>query len=180
MSKVLFIVYVSHACFSFKNVFLTLSGFFLDAWFSASVFLQAATYVTLVACAFYQHLISCNWTRTQSHLVRKRTLNHLAKLVWVFVYELSASGFESSCSHLNFRFRACFEQGVPWHSGNMQSTWFPNYLNEKNDFYRYGDLYNLLTGTTNVAISKEDLLLLLRETIIRLSLPIFIKKLTEW
>ena len=21
--------------------------------------------------------------------------------------------FESSCSHLNFRFRACFEQGVP-------------------------------------------------------------------
>ena len=22
----------------------------------------------------------CNWTRTQNHLVRKRTLNHLAKL----------------------------------------------------------------------------------------------------
>ena len=30
-----------------------------------------------------------------------------------FVYELSGCGFESSCSHLNFRFRACFEQGVP-------------------------------------------------------------------
>ena len=29
------------------------------------------------------------------------------------VYELSGSGFESSCSHLNFRFRSCFEQGVP-------------------------------------------------------------------
>ena len=28
--------------------------------------------------------------------------------------------FESSCSHLNFRFRACFEQGVPWHSGNYR------------------------------------------------------------
>ena len=26
---------------------------------------------------------------------------------------LSGCGFESSCSHLNFRFRACFEQGVP-------------------------------------------------------------------
>ena len=39
----------------------------------------------------------CNWTRTHNHLVRKRTLNHLAKLA----------------SHLNFRFRACFEQGVP-------------------------------------------------------------------
>ena len=83
-------------------------------------------------------LSDCNWTRTQKHLVRKRTLNHLAKLSnwlscalstylygafdcmhhtdkywehssiiwpiwpngWVFVYELSSSGFESSCSHL--------------------------------------------------------------------------------
>ena len=39
---------------------------------------------------------------------------------WVFVYKLSGSGFESSCSHLNFRFWACFEQGVPWHSGNYR------------------------------------------------------------
>ena len=38
----------------------------------------------------------------------------------MFVYELSGSGFESSCSHLNFRFRACFEQGVPWHSDNCR------------------------------------------------------------
>ena len=28
----------------------------------------------------------------------------------VFVYELSGCGFESSCSHLNFRFHAYFEQ----------------------------------------------------------------------
>ena len=39
---------------------------------------------------------------------------------WEFVYELSGCGFESSCSHLNFGFRACFEQGVPWHSGNYR------------------------------------------------------------
>ena len=39
---------------------------------------------------------------------------------WVFVYELSGCGFESSCSHLNFRLRACFAQGVPWHSGNYR------------------------------------------------------------
>ena len=39
---------------------------------------------------------------------------------WVFVYELSGSGFESSFSRLNFRFRACFEQGVPWHSGTYR------------------------------------------------------------
>ena len=37
---------------------------------------------------------------------------------WVFIYELSGSGFESRWSHLNFRFRGCFQQGVPWHSGN--------------------------------------------------------------
>ena len=39
---------------------------------------------------------------------------------WVFVYELSECGFESSYSHLNFRFRAYFEQGVPWHSDNYR------------------------------------------------------------
>ena len=39
---------------------------------------------------------------------------------WVFVYELSGCEFESSCSHLNFRFRACFEQGFPWHSGKYE------------------------------------------------------------
>ena len=34
---------------------------------------------------------------------------------WVSIYELSGSGFESSCSHLNFRFHVCFEQGVHIH-----------------------------------------------------------------
>ena len=45
-------------------------------------------------------LSDCNWNCTQNHLVRKRTLNHLAKrtLGGVFVYELSGSGFGSSCS----------------------------------------------------------------------------------
>ena len=28
---------------------------------------------------------------------------------WVFVYDLSGCGFESSCSHLTFRFGGCFE-----------------------------------------------------------------------
>ena len=40
--------------------------------------------------------------------------------VWAFVYELNGSGFESRCSHLKFIFRACFKQGVPWHSGNYR------------------------------------------------------------
>ena len=49
------------------------------------VYLQTNYYV--------RYIYDCNWTRTQNHLVLKRTLNHLA------------------------RFRACFEQGVPWGSG---------------------------------------------------------------
>ena len=48
-----------------------------------------------------------------------RTLMALRN-VWVTVYEVSGSGFEFSCTHLNFRFCACFEQGVPWHSYNYR------------------------------------------------------------
>ena len=32
---------------------------------------------------------------------------------WVLIYERSGCEFESSCSHLNFKFHACFEQEVP-------------------------------------------------------------------
>ena len=39
---------------------------------------------------------------------------------WVFIYELSGCGFKTCCSHLNFRYCACFEQGFPWHSGNCR------------------------------------------------------------
>ena len=57
----------------------------------------------------------CNGTRTHNNFVRKGTLDDR-----VFAYELSGCGFENRCSHLNFRFRACFEQGVPWDSGNYR------------------------------------------------------------
>ena len=39
---------------------------------------------------------------------------------WVFVYELSGRGLKSHWRHLNFKYRSCFEQGVPWHSGNYR------------------------------------------------------------
>ena len=45
-------------------------------------------------------LSDCNWTWTQSHLVRKRPLNQFCPNGWVFVYELSGFEFDSSCSHL--------------------------------------------------------------------------------
>ena len=43
----------------------------------------------------------------------------------VLLYELSASGFQSGSSHLNFRFHASFKQGVPWHSGRYR-VWIPS------------------------------------------------------
>ena len=42
---------------------------------------------------------------------------------WVFTYELSGCGFESSYSHLNFRFWACFAQGITWHSSGNYRVW---------------------------------------------------------
>ena len=69
----------------------------------------------------------CNGTRTHNHLVCKGALNHLAKWFWpvwlncwVFVYRVSGCRFESCCSHLNFRYQACFEQEVSQHSGNYR------------------------------------------------------------
>ena len=51
---------------------------------------------------------------------------------WVFVYQLIGCVFESNGSHLNFRFRACFKQGVPWHSGNY-SVWIHSETRARHD-----------------------------------------------
>ena len=52
---------------------------------------------------------------------------------WMFVYELCGCEFKSRCCHLNFRYHACFEQEVTWHSGNYRvwihsekRTWHDN------------------------------------------------------
>ena len=45
----------------------------------------------------------CNGIRTQNHLFRKRTLNLLSKL----------AKLACCCSHLNLRYRTCFEEVVP-------------------------------------------------------------------
>ena len=52
---------------------------------------------------------------------------------WVFVYEPSGCGFESRCSHLNFRFGACLEQGVSWHSGNYR-VWIKSESRSSKEF----------------------------------------------
>ena len=67
----------------------------------------------------------CNGTWTHNHLVGKRTLNYLAKLTSLAKWlnsrlRTNNSGFQSRYSRLNFRYRACFEQEVPWHSDNYE------------------------------------------------------------
>ena len=51
---------------------------------------------------------------------------------WVFVYELSGCGFVSRCSHLIFRYAACFKQGVPWYSGNCR-VWIQSQTRTRHD-----------------------------------------------
>ena len=68
--------------------------------------------------------------QTHNHLVRKRTLNHFVKLAEWLTCVVSTYLYGI---HLNFRYRACFEEGVPWHSGNYRvyihsemRTWHDN------------------------------------------------------
>ena len=58
-------------------------------------------------------------TRTYSHIYRADKYSEHSSIICpvllngvVFVYELNGSEFESSCSHLIFRFSPCFEQEV--------------------------------------------------------------------
>ena len=95
-------------------------------WFS---FPKAISLNYTLRSNYWLKEINWNWTRNHKHLVHKPTLKHLAKLAslskWLSVRLWTKwLWFESSCSHLNFRFRACFEQGVPlhsWHDKNIQS-----------------------------------------------------------
>ena len=61
---------------------------------------------------------------------------------WVFIYKLSGCGFESCCSHLNFRYRGCFERGVPWYLGNNRvwihpetRTWHSKNMQSRNAIF---------------------------------------------
>ena len=69
---------------------------------------------TLYIATWQEHTVKCT-----VQISTQNTAQSLGQpIAWVFLYELSGSGFKSSCSHLNFKFRTCFKQGVPSHSGN--------------------------------------------------------------
>ena len=63
--------------------------------------------------------IDSNKIQTHTHWVSKQTNWPVWLNGCVFVYELSGCGFESCYYNLNFKYGACFKQGVPWHSGKL-------------------------------------------------------------
>ena len=75
------------SCFSEYDIWMSLYIFWLKKQPSIK-YVRNCLYKSSGAgwpfCAEIGYLLSsdCNWTRTQNHLVLKRTLNHLAKLVW--------------------------------------------------------------------------------------------------
>ena len=93
--------------FFFFFFFFLLTGFWTDC-------------LKLLSKRFIINYQESVWPRSDSFTVEISTQNTAQSFGQVFVYELHGSGFESSCSHLNFRFGAYFEQGVPWHSGNYR------------------------------------------------------------
>ena len=75
--------------------------------------------------SFSQVAVTLNW-----HFLlvsRKEFLENQVTIVWIHSetstlhgknIQSSCCGFLFSCTHLNFRFRTCFDQGFPWHLGN--------------------------------------------------------------
>ena len=76
-------------------------------------------------------LSDCNGTRTRNPLIRKQTLNHLAKLVslvtWLNVrLQTKWLSVRVPLQTLKIQISRLFQakQGVPWHSGNCR-VWVP-------------------------------------------------------
>ena len=79
-----------------------------------------------VECRFTLKLVR-DMIKTYSQMHRTGKYSQQSSIIWpvgtngrVLVYELSCCGFESRCSRLIFRYGACFEKGVPSHSGKLE------------------------------------------------------------
>ena len=72
------------------------------------------------------------------------------RLTYFLIFKRRALALlESRCDHLNFIYRASFEQGLPWHSGNnrvwIQSktrTWHDQNIQQNEKSFRFFKCYN--------------------------------------
>ena len=65
-----------------------------------------------------EHAVKCTVQISTQNTAQ--SLGQFGKNGWVFIWERNGSGFDSSSSHINFRFCASFEQGLLWHSGKYR------------------------------------------------------------
>ena len=123
------------------DIYLQHSSIMWPVWLNGWVFVyQLSRFRFLSSCRHLNlrlHMIitSSQMHRTDIYLQRSSIIRQILLNDWVFVYEVSRCGFWSCCSHLNFRFFACFEQGVTWYSGRCRlrinsetCTWHDNNL----------------------------------------------------
>ena len=94
------------------EVFLVRETFFILKCACLGASLNA---LFLLEIAFFSNL---QYAKLQKFLPIR--VNHSGPVINCHIIFQVESRFESSCGHLNFRFCACFEQGVPWHSGNYR------------------------------------------------------------
>ena len=89
----------------------------------------------LVSFLFLNTVCPWNETRAQSNLVRKQTLNNLAKITslkpvwlyaWVFLYKPSGCEFESHWSHLSYWYIVPVSSKEV--SGNFSDLWVKIYI----------------------------------------------------
>ena len=87
---------------------------------------ELLTIQTATDCGFNLKFLR-DMTKISSQVHSKGKYSHLTSIIWwlgsngwVFADEVNASGFETNCSYLKFRFRSCFEQGDVQHSENYR------------------------------------------------------------
>ena len=88
---------------------------------------QCCEYLSRQFIWLYVLVMSHTCFRVNPHSLVAWVSRSSSSIIWavrlngsVFVYKLSGCWFESSCSHLNFRFCTCSKQRVPWHSGDYR------------------------------------------------------------
>ena len=76
------------------------------------------TFRQTIECGFTLKLV-CDMIITYSQMRDTDKHSQHSSIIWliwlnglVFIYELSGCGFESCCSHLNFRYGACLRQTI--------------------------------------------------------------------
>ena len=105
-----------------KNVFISINKSYRDRykWWTSSNFAPASSNEFLDIQETIEYGFTLKRVRDMirrcSQMHRTDKYSQHSSIIWpvwlkgwVFIYELSGCGFESSCSDLNFRFRACFE-----------------------------------------------------------------------